>query len=361
MLTYRKNPSRKRGRRTGNRLRVETILSLRMGLRTSDMDQCTKSTVLILGITVVTYTIVGALLGFAVTYFFTGGSGWKYGMALFLMIAIACSVYAVVQSGKPLVEKLRGKGVTADTEPRLYSIVQRLAEKERVPMPEVFVLDVDYPNAFALGRGPDDAMVAATAPLMRLLSDEELEGVMAHEISHIVNRDTAVNGTARISAKLLTVSAIAMGGVGVMLLASLGMGSNTRSGGNGILFLIVLAIAIPVMLVCLVMAVALPFAAALMRFGVSRNREYGADESAAYMTGKPMALARALVKLDEWCGREANDYGDASAANLWIVNPFGRRRRRLLCSLLDTHPSVEDRVERLAEIEKTLGAEKYRR
>lgn len=203
-------------------------------------------------------------------------------------------------------------------------------------------------------------MVAATAPLMRMLSDEELEGVMAHEISHIVNRDTVVNGTARINAKLLTVSAIVMGSVGVVLLASLGMGSNTKSGGNGILFLIMLAIAIPMMLVCLVMAAALPSAAALMRFGVSRNREFGADESAAYMTGKPMALARALVKLDEGCGRDINDYGDASAANLWIVNPFGRRRRRLLCSLLDTHPSVEDRVERLVEIENVLRMERSR-
>lgn len=313
------------------------------------------STALILALMVVTYAVVGAVMGYVLTYWFTGGSGWVYGLALFLLAALIICVYSYL---RPVEAVLKGYGAvqaSRSTEPRLYSIVEGLASKAGTPMPKVYVCDMDFPNAFALGRSPDKALVAATRPLMDMLSDEELEGVMAHELSHIIHRDTIVNGTARTTARFLSISAIALGGMGAAALAMLGAGSNSR-GGNPILFLIMVVILIPVAMVCLLMCLALPSAGAVMRFGVSRSREYGADESAGRITGRPMALASALRKLEAGCSRDSNTFRDPSSANLWIVNPFGRFRKKLLCSLMDTHPSTDDRVRRLMKLDAELSS-----
>ena len=313
------------------------------------------STALILALMVVTYAVVGAVMGYVLTYWFTGGSGWVYGLALFLLAAMIICVYSYL---RPVEAVLKGYGAvqaSRSTEPRLYSIVEGLASKAGTPMPKVYVCDMDFPNAFALGRSPDKALVAATRPLMDMLSDEELEGVMAHELSHIIHRDTIVNGTARTTARFLSISAIALGGMGAAALAMLGAGSNSR-GGNPILFLIMVVILIPVAMVCLLMCLALPSAGAVMRFGVSRSREYGADESAGRITGRPMALASALRKLEAGCSRDSNTFRDPSSANLWIVNPFGRFRKKLLCSLMDTHPSTDDRVRRLMKLDAELSS-----
>ena len=313
------------------------------------------STALILALMVVTYAVVGAVIGYVLTYWFTGGSGWVYGLALFLLAALIICVYSYL---RPVEAVLKGYGAvqaSRSTEPRLYSIVEGLASKAGTPMPKVYVCDMDFPNAFALGRSPDKALVAATRPLMDMLSDEELEGVMAHELSHIIHRDTIVNGTARTTARFLSISAIALGGMGAAALAMLDAGSNSR-GGNPILFLIMVVILIPVAMVCLLMFLALPSAGAVMRFGVSRSREYGADESAGRITGRPMALASALRKLEAGCSRDSNTFRDPSSANLWIVNPFGRFRKKLLCSLMDTHPSTDDRVRRLMKLDAELSS-----
>ena len=319
------------------------------------MTSWKASTALILSLMVVTYAIVGAVMGYVLTYWFTGGIGWMYGLTIFLTIALVLCAYSYL---RPVEAVLRGFGATPaseSTEPRLYGIVRGLAAKAGTPMPNVYVLDMDIPNAFALGRSPDKALVAATRPLMDMLTDEELEGVMAHELSHIIHRDTIVNGTARTTARFLSISAIALGGMSAAALAMLGAGSNSR-GGNPILFLIMVVILIPVAIVCLLMCLALPSAGAVMRFGVSRSREYGADESAGRITGRPMALASALRKLEAGCSRDSNTFRDSSSANLWIVNPFGRFRKKLLCSLMDTHPSTDDRVKRLKKLDAELSS-----
>lgn len=191
-------------------------------------------------------------------------------------------------------------------------------------------------NAFALGRTPDRALVAITRPFLDLLDDDELEGMMAHKLSYIINRDTIVNGTAHTNARFLTVSAIVMG-------------------AGEIIFLIMCVILIPVMVVCLVMCLALPSASAIMRYGVSRSREYGADEGSARLTGKPMSLASALMKLEQGCSVQTNTFRDSSSANLWIVNPFGKFRKRFINSLMDTHPSTADRIRRLEELEREIN------
>ena len=313
------------------------------------------STALILALMVVTYAVVGAVMGYVLTYWFTGGSGWVYGLAIFLTIALALCVYSCLRPVEAVLKGFNATVASASTEPRLYGIVRGLAIKAGTPIPKVYVLDMDIPNAFALGRSPDKALVAATRPLMDMLTDEELEGVMAHELSHIIHRDTIVNGTARTTAKFLSISAIAMGGMGMAALAMLGAGSNSK-GGNPILFLIMVIILIPITIVCLLMCLALPSAGAVMRFGVSRSREYGADESAGRITGRPMALASALRKLEAGCSRDSNTFRDSSSANLWIVNPFGKFRKKMLCSLMDTHPSTEDRVARLMRLDAELSS-----
>lgn len=318
------------------------------------MTSWQTSTALILGLMVVTYAIVGAVIGYVFTFWFSD-DGWLYGMALFLLIALVLAIYCYTVPVDTVLKGFNATKVSYGSETRLYEIVAGLADKAGTPMPEVYVCDLPFPNAFALGRSPDRALVAATRPLMDMLTDDELEGVMAHELSHIIHRDTIVNMTARNGAKFLSASALVMGGIGALGLAMMGSGGKKSSGGGGIFFLILIVILIPVVIACLIMALALPVAGAVMRFGVSRSREYGADESAGRITGRPMALANALLKMDRMCSSDGNQYKDYSSSSLWIVNPLGRFRKRALSGLMDTHPSTESRVERLRKLDAELN------
>lgn len=319
------------------------------------MESWQKSTALILAVMVLTYAVVGAVMGYMLTFWWND-SGWLYGMAFFLVIALILASYSYNIPVDGIVKSFGGRRASLSEESRLYGIVRGLADRAGTPMPTVYVLDEPFPNAFALGRTPDKALVAATRPLLDMLDDDELEGVMAHELSHIIHRDTIVNGTARTNARFLTVSAIVMGAIGAFAMALLGAGSGKSSGGaGGIIFLIMCVILIPVMVVCLVMCIALPSASAIMRYGVSRSREYGADEGSARLTGKPMALASALMKLEQGCSVHTNTFRDSSSANLWIVNPFGKFRKRFINSLMDTHPSTADRIRRLEELEREIN------
>ncbi len=318
------------------------------------MESWKKSTATILVVMVMTYAIVGAVMGWVLTLWW-GGYGWSYGMALFLIVALILAVYSINVPVDRIVANYGGRRIFESDDPRLYGTVRRLAERAGTPMPAVYIIDEPFPNAFALGRTPDKAMVAATRPLLDILDDDELEGVMGHELSHIIHRDTVVNTVARTSAKFLTVSAAVMGAVAAFAMAILGSGGKSTGGAGGILFLLICVILIPIALICLLMCLALPSAGAVMRFGVSRSREYGADESSARLTGKPMSLASALLKLERGCSVEANAFKDSSSANLWIVNPFGKFRKRFLNSLMDTHPSTEDRIKRLRELDKKIN------
>lgn len=318
-------------------------------------DSWKAGTVAILALMVVTYAAVGAILGYVFTYLFSGGSGWLTGMGLFLAVALVIALWCCL---RPVDATLRGEAYTRcspDVQPRLYRIVEGLADRAGTPMPRVYVYDAAFPNAYALGRSPDDAFVCATSGLMEMLDDDQLEGVMAHELSHIMHRDTIVNGIACNSAKALSVSAIVMGAIAALGTALLGAGSGSKGGGGGMLFLILFVILIPVVLACAVMCLMLPAAGAVMRFGVSRSREYGADESASRLTGRPRALAEALLILEGACSSRDNPYNDSASASLWIVNPFGRFRGRFMNRLLDTHPSTQDRVRRLLALDAELN------
>ncbi len=261
-------------------------------------------------------------------------------MGFFIMLALSLVICfsSYFFSKKMALSANKVRLITEADEPRLYRTVQKLATKAGLPMPEVGISEVNMPNAFATGRGPKDAAVVATRPLLNLLSDEELEGVLAHELSHVKNRDILVMSVA--SAMATIISYVTRIGVYASLF------SDNRE-NPGALVIAILA------------DLTLPFAAMLVQLGVSRSREYLADESGARLTGKPMALASALRTLETGCSSRANRYDDPTYASMWISNPYGKKRTSLLKNIFSTHPSTEERIERLKELDYELNGVRH--
>ncbi len=217
--------------------------------------------------------------------------------------------------------------VTREELPRVYEVLERLTQKVGLPMPKVYVIPPDSPNAFATGRNPSHAAVAVTEGILRLLSDEELEGVLAHELGHVRNRDILTSSIAATLAGAITVLA-RMAYWGAMFG---GFGGNRddrdRGGGLGGLFMLILA----------------PIAAMLIQLAVSRSREYEADHTGAEFTGNPYALASALQKLDAY-SRRLPMAASPATAHLYIVQPLLGMD---FASLFSTHPPIAKRIERL--------------
>ena len=274
------------------------------------------------GILVVLGSVVGKLLG-----------NWIMGLLAMLAVSVVFCFYSYFFSKRSAIKYNRVRIVTREQEPRLYAIVERLAMKADLPMPEVGVSDVPMPNAFATGRNPKDALVVATRPLLNLLTDEELEGVMAHELSHVKNRDILVMSVASLMASIV-------GYITQMAVWST-MFSDERNGMS-------LAIAI-------LADITMPIAAMLVQLGVSRNREYLADETGARLTGKPMALASALTKIEGGCSSRTNNYDNPSYESVWISNPLGTRKASGLINLFRTHPTTPDRIARLKALDEEIN------
>jgi heat shock protein HtpX len=274
-------------------------------------------------------------LGSVVGYAF--GRMWT-GLYIMLGISIAVSLASYFFSKNMALSANKVHIVTREEEPRLYGIVERLAMKANLPMPEVGISEVNMPNAFATGRNPKNAAVVATRPILSLLNDEELEGVLAHELSHVKNRDILVMSTASALASIVSfISRMAVWSA---------MFSNNRESPYGLI-------------IAIIADLTLPFAAMLVQLGISRNREFLADESGARLTGKPMALARALQSLETGCSSRTNKYDNPSAANMWITNPYGKKKSLGLASLFRTHPSTEERVERLMKLDEELNGVRH--
>ena len=252
-------------------------------------------------------------------------------------VSVVFCFYSYFFSKRSAIKYNRVRIVTREQEPRLYAIVERLAMKADLPMPEVGVSDVPMPNAFATGRNPKDALVVATRPLLNLLTDEELEGVMAHELSHVKNRDILVMSVASLMASIV-------GYITQMAVWST-MFSDERNGMS-------LAIAI-------LADITMPIAAMLVQLGVSRNREYLADETGARLTGKPMALASALTKIEGGCSSRTNNYDNPSYESVWISNPLGTRKASGLINLFRTHPTTPDRIARLKALDEEINGIKH--
>jgi heat shock protein HtpX len=273
-------------------------------------------------------------LGSIVGYIFK--NVWT-GFYIMLALSLAITFASFFFSKKMALAANKVHLVTREEEPRLYNTVERLANKAGLPMPEVGVSEVPMPNAFATGRGPKDAAVVATRPLLNLLSDEELEGVLAHELSHVKNRDILVMSVAAALASIISFAAR-------MAMWSALFSDNRNAAG---LVLVILA------------DITLPIAAMLIQLGVSRNREYLADESGARLTGKPMALASALISLERGCSSSQNTYDNPSCASMWISSPYGKKRSSLTAALFRTHPTTEDRVARLKQLDEEINGVRH--
>jgi heat shock protein HtpX len=247
--------------------------------------------------------------------------GGQNGMLLALVIAAVLNFVSYFFSDKLALAAYRAQPVTREELPRAYEIVERLTQKIGIPMPKIYVIPTESPNAFATGRNPNHASVAVTHGILGLLNDEELKGVLAHELSHVRNRDILISSVAATLAGAITwLRYVAMFG---------GMGGrdNRRDGGLGAVFMLILA----------------PIAAMLIQLAVSRSREYQADETGAHMTGNPYALASALAKLDAYSKRVPMA-GTPSTAHLFIIQPLLGMN---FSSLFSTHPPTAKRIERL--------------
>jgi heat shock protein HtpX len=251
--------------------------------------------------------------------------GGQNGMLLALILAAVLNFVSYFYSDKIALAMYRAKPVTREELPRAYQIVERLTQKIGIPMPKMYVIPTESPNAFATGRNPQHASVAVTHGILGLLNDEELEGVLAHELGHVRNRDILISSIAATVAGAITYLAeIARWG---MIFGGYERDRDNRGGGLGALLMLILA----------------PIAAMLIQLAVSRSREYQADESGAHFTGNPYALASALAKLDAYSKRVPMQ-ATPSTAHLFIIQPF---LGQSLMSLFSTHPPIAKRIERL--------------
>ena len=251
--------------------------------------------------------------------------GGERGMILALFFAVIMNFTSYFFSDKIALAAYRAQPVTREQLPRAYEIVERLTQKIGIPMPKIYVIPTDSPNAFATGRNPQHASVAMTEGILNLLTDEELEGVLAHEIGHVRNRDILISSVAATLAGAITL--IARMGYWASLFG--GGGRDDRDRGSGFVGLLMLIVA--------------PIAATLIQLAVSRSREYEADASGAQYTGNPYALASALKKLDAYSKRIPMQ-ATPSTAHLFIVAPMLGVD---FASLFSTHPPIAKRIERL--------------
>ncbi len=254
-----------------------------------------------------------------------GGLGGRSGMTFALIMAFGMNAISYWFSDKIVLRMYRARAVSEAEEPDLYEIVRRLAHRAELPMPKVYVIDEDQPNAFATGRNPEHSAVAVTNGIMRILSREELEGVIAHELSHVKHRDILVSTVAAAIAG--AISYLAQMAQWAMIFG--GGRRDDNEGGSPI--------------AAIVMMIVGPIAAMLVQMAISRSREYGADESGARLTGNPLYLASALRKLETASQRIPMDANPATS-HMFIVNPLSGGGMKKLFS---THPPIEERIARL--------------
>jgi heat shock protein HtpX len=251
--------------------------------------------------------------------------GGQRGMIFAFAFAVVMNFTSYFFSDKIALSMSRAQPVTREQLPRLYAIVERLTGKANLPMPKLYVTPDESPNAFATGRNPQHASVAVTHGILNLLTDEEMEGVIAHELGHVRNRDILISSVAATLAGAITMLA-RMAYWGELFGGFGGGGDRDRRGGP---------------ISALAMLILAPVAAMMIQLAISRSREYGADESGAHLTGNPYALASALAKLDAYSKRIPMQ-ASPSTAHLWIVQP-----RLNWASLFSTHPPTAKRIEKL--------------
>ncbi|RMD92669.1 MAG: zinc metalloprotease HtpX [Calditrichaeota bacterium] len=256
--------------------------------------------------------------------------GGQNGAVFAFIIAAGMNFFSYWFSDKVVLAMYRAKEVSEAEAPQLFNMVRRLTQKAGLPMPRVYIIPTETPNAFATGRDPYHSAVAVTQGILRMLSPEELEGVLAHEISHIKHRDILISSVAATIAGAITM-------LSYMGRFALFFGGRDDDEGNplGALLMLILA----------------PIAAMLIQMAISRSREFAADRGAALLTHNPLALASALENLERGVARIPMEANPASA-HMFIVNPL---RGKDLASLFSTHPPTEERIRRLHEMARNLS------
>ncbi|MBI2963990.1 MAG: zinc metalloprotease HtpX [Deltaproteobacteria bacterium] len=253
--------------------------------------------------------------------------GGTLGMQYAFVLAVVMNAASYWFSDKIVLASYGARPIAETDAPELYRIVRRLAQKAQVPTPRIYRIPSDSPNAFATGRNPQHAAVAVTDGILRLLNREELEGVLAHELGHVFNRDILVSSiAATLAGAVMMLARMAQWGA---MFGGLGGRNDREERGNGLVLLLAMVLA--------------PLAATLIQLAVSRAREYGADDSGARLCGNPHALADALEKLAIQSGRIPLD-ASPQTAHLFIVNPLSGQ---FLANLFSTHPPIQERVARL--------------
>ncbi len=272
----------------------------------------------------------GMLLAGMTALFLAAGwlMGGEAGLAIALAVALAMNFFAYWNSDKIVLSMYKAKPVTKSSAPGFYGIVEQLVRRAEMPMPKVYIIENPQPNAFATGRNPENAAVAATTGLLQMLKSEEIAGVMAHELAHVRNRDTLT----------MTVTATIAGAIGMlanmaMFLGMFGGNRNSPLGGIGSLLVALFA----------------PMAAMLVQMAISRTREYEADRIGAEICGNPLWLASALAKLESGAKKVDNVEAEQNpaTAHMFIVNPL---HARSVDNLFSTHPKMANRIRKLEEL-----------
>lgn len=275
-----------------------------------------KTAILLTGLTLI--------LVFAGEYF-----GGEDGALMAFAVAATMNFISYFYSDKIALRMYRAQPVTREELPRVYAVVERLTGRAGIPMPKIYVIPTESPNAFATGRNPKHASVAVTHGILALLNDQELEGVLAHELSHVRNRDILTS----------SIAATLAGAITILARMAFWFGGGRRRNGGAIGALVMLLLA--------------PLAATLIQLWVSRTREYEADASGAHLTGNPYALATALEKISS-TSRQVPLAASANNAHMFIIAPL--LNGQSFASLFSTHPPVAKRIERLIGRQSVLGA-----
>lgn len=263
---------------------------------------------------------IGAVIG--------GGTG----MLIAFLVAVAMNAWAYWNSDKAVLKMYGARQVDAQTAPEFYGMVEELARRAEMPMPKVFIIDEAQPNAFATGRNPENAAVAATTGLLQMLTREEVAGVMAHELAHIKNRDTLI----------MTVTATIAGAISMLANFAMFFGNSQDNrnplGMIGSILIMILA----------------PMAAMLVQMAISRTREYSADKLGAQIAGEPQWLASALQKIQRGAQRVVNEGAEhnPATAHMFIINPLSGQG---VDNLFSTHPKTENRIAELNKLATEMG------
>ncbi|WP_103641302.1 zinc metalloprotease HtpX [Campylobacter concisus] len=264
-----------------------------------------------------------------------GYIGGEHGMMIAFLIATGTNIFSYFFSDTLVLKRYNAIPVDESNAHGLYEIVSRLTQKANLPMPKIYIIPEEVPNAFATGRNPSHAAVAVTEGLLKILNENEIEGVLAHELSHVRHYDILTGSIAAILAGAIAMLAnfAKIGGIAGQ------SGGSRRGGGNAI--------------VMLALAILMPIAATIIQMAISREREYKADKGAAYLTGHPEWLASALRKLESYSNSYVMQNASEQSAHMFIVNPFGSLTNKLGV-LFRTHPSTSDRIAELEKLEQEI-------